>query len=131
MWGSVLHAEKHAGEIDRDDLIPGLLGIIRDRDKNVAFDAGIVERIIQLAEALDGARNQRRNLRRLPHVGLNEQRRAPGGLDQANRLPGLIGPAAGDHHLGALLGEGERGGATDARAAARDERNVAIELHVH
>src|SRR5690606_28343551 len=62
-------------------------------------------------------------------VGGDEDAPAAGGLDVLARLLGvlLLDLEGGDGDVGALLGEGDRGGAPDAGVAAGDEGAFALE----
>ena len=50
------------------------------------------------------------------------------GLDLAGRRFEGFGAACGENDVGAVLGEDERGAASDARAAAGDDRDSAGEV---
>src|SRR5262249_53109017 len=76
----------------------------------------------------DRARDERLDVFRGGHVGALEERGAAGLLDQRDRLLAVLDVAVADRDLGSRARERERRLAPDARAAARDQRDLALEV---
>ena len=110
----VLHAQDHAENVGLERRGKAFRGLIRDRT-NLAFGGGIVHRDIETAKPCDGLVDQSADVIFLADVGVDElglRTERAQFLDK--RLAGFIAPT-GNHHLGALLGEGDGSGAPDAR----------------
>ena len=76
---------------------------------------------IETAKPCDGLVDQRAHVILLADVGVDELGLRTERAQLFNeRLASLIAPTGNDH-LRALLGEGERGGATDAGQGSRDQ----------
>ena len=67
-----LRAQKHAGEIGVDNLLPRLAGQILERHRGSA-DARIVEKHVQPAEGILGLGEQRFDCRRIGDVGRHDK----------------------------------------------------------
>src|ERR1700719_183262 len=99
------------------------LGSLLDQRARVSFGAGIVDRDIQAAEALDSLFDKVAHVVFVTHVRQNES----GFSAEATKLFfeclafGLA--AAGYNDRRALFGKGKRGGTTDAGQSAGDQDN--------
>src|SRR5690606_17571071 len=93
--------------------------------------ARVVERDVQPAVAFHGGRHEPGHVLRAGHVGGHRVGPAALVLDQLHGLLQRAGAAAGDHHGGALTGEGERRGPAEAGPSAGDEGDPAGETCGH
>jgi hypothetical protein len=115
----VLHAQDHAENIGVERRRIAFRGLIGDRT-NLAFGAGIVYRDIETAKPCDGPVDQGADVILLANVGVDELGlRTERAQLLGERLADLV-TATGDNHFCALLGEGDGGGAPDARESPRD-----------
>ena len=118
----MLHAQDHAENIRVEGRGVAFRGLVGDR-ANLAFGAGVVHRDIEAAKPCDGLVDQSADVIVLAHVGVDELGLRTERAQLLNeRLSGLITPAGNDD-VGALLGEGEGGGAADAAESAGDQDN--------
>jgi hypothetical protein len=116
----VLHAQDHAENIGVERRGIAFRGLVRDR-ADLAFGAGVVYRDIETAKPRDGLVDQSADIVLLPDVGVDKfglRTESAQLLDE--RVTGLIAPT-GNNHVGALPGEGDGGGATDAGQGAGDQ----------
>src|SRR6201991_1839382 len=116
----VLHAQHHAENVGLERRGKTFRGLVRDRADRT-FGGGVVHRDIEAAKARDGFVDHGADIILLADVGVDE---LGFGTERAQlgdeRLAGLITPAGNDH-VGALPGEGDGGGATDAGQGAGDQ----------
>src|SRR5262249_22802520 len=75
-----------------------------------------------------GARDERLDVLRDGHVGALEERGATCLLDQRDRLFAVLDVAVTDRDFGSRSRERERRRAADARTAARDHRDLPLEV---
>jgi hypothetical protein len=116
----VLHAEDHAENIRVERRGITLRGLLRDR-ANLAFGAGIVHRDIETAKPCDGLVDQSADVILPASVGVDELGlRTEGAQLLSEQLAGLITPT-GNHHLRALPGKGDGGGAPNAGESTGDQ----------
>lgn len=67
---------------------------------------------------------------RVGHVGLDEGRLAPVGLDERDRVRSLLLAPGRQHNAGAVAGEAPGGGQAEAVVSAGDERYLPVEAAV-
>ena len=109
----VLHAQDYAENIGVERRGVAFRGLVRDR-ANLAFGAGIVHRDIEAAKPCDGLVDQSADVIVLADIGVDELGFRAERAQLLNlRVSGFITPTGNDD-IGALLGEGEGGGAADA-----------------
>src|SRR5690606_41299063 len=90
--------------------------------------AGVGDGHAQPAAVADGVLDALAAVPLLGHVAAECAAAAPGGLDQAGGVPGVVVLLqVGDRDVGALLGERDGGGAPDAGVAAGDEGAAALQ----
>ena len=110
----MLHAQDHAENIGVERRRIALRGLVGDR-ANLAFGAGIVHRDIETTEPRDRLIDQSADVILLANVGVDELRlRTQRAQLLSERLADLV-TSTGDDDFCALLGEGDGGGASDAR----------------
>ena len=115
-------------EIDGQHPAPG--GVVHLHEALVRRDAGVVDEDVDVPELLQHVLRHPIGIGVIGHVGLGEH-------DSAAQLLDLVRHAAGgglagdvvDGDVGALLGERERDGASDAAGASGDERGASFEQH--
>src|SRR5260370_38890081 len=118
----VLHAEQRAKHIGVEGGCVGLGRLLGHR-AGLAFGAGRVDGRVQAAKPRHGPIDQTADFVVMTNVGLDE-----GGLGAEAAKFGFEGfafrvPAAGDDDAGALLGEGDGGGAPDAGQGPGNQDN--------
>ena len=121
----MLGAEKRAGEIDGDGIVPAGFG---NAGRGTAFAerAGIVERDIQPAEGLDGQRDKGLGIVLGAHVAGECHRAAAVGLDLGDEAREFGFAPCADDHLGAFGCEQLGGGPADAGACAGDDGDLVL-----
>jgi hypothetical protein len=92
-------------------------------------DSCVVDQHIDPTEPLQRLLNGLPALVRDAHVGADEQCLTTIVIDGLCDLLAPLPVAAGERDSGTLLGEQDRGGATDARRSAGDQRNLAVQFH--
>jgi hypothetical protein len=115
-----LGAEKHAGEIDVDDLLPFFKRQVFERNGRRAH-AGVVEENVEAAERVLGFGEEQIDVARLADIGGNRQRLDAELFDFGDGFFERLLAAAGDDDGVAILCERKRRGFADAGAAAGDE----------
>ncbi|MNZ84323.1 hypothetical protein D3C78_1030750 [compost metagenome] len=126
----MLHAQPHALHVDAHDGVElALLAV--GQTTLLDLDAGIVEGIVQAAIGGHGAVHQRLDLGVAGHVAANEGGLAAGSADQLGGRLAARSIDIGNHDLGALTGERQGGGATDAGTGAGDQGNLAGKQLTH
>jgi hypothetical protein len=124
--GVLGHVER-AAHVDRQHALEDVVGVVDD-PRDVAEDAGVGERDVEAAEALDRGRDRRAHLRGVGHVGDRGCRHVVAELGH-ERLQRLVVEVA-DHDARTLGGEQPGGGGADAAGAAGDQRDLVLEpLH--
>lgn len=118
-----LHAQKHPLEIDAQDAVEIRFTLSCQRGGG-RQDSGIIERRIDLAEALHRKGDQRLDGGRIGNIGFNER------SDTAlffYRLDGVGGASIDitDHHIGTIAGEGQCSGTANAGGRACDQYGLA------
>ncbi|MGC0368811.1 hypothetical protein RKD05_001063 [Microbacterium sp. SLBN-111] len=116
------HVAEHGVEVDRDDLVPRFVGVLRGRGGG-ATDAGVVHADAERREGvreLDGRRDPR-DVGGVADRGLG---RAAGGADLLDDLVGVVGVEVVDDHGGAVLGQQQGGRAPDSAARSRHDRRT-------
>ncbi len=114
---------KHAGQVDRDDAVPGL-GVEIEKIEPVA-DPGQFQHDVEPAEFAHDSGNRRIDRRAVAYV---ESRRGgpPAGLTNAGGNSfGRRAVAVGAEHRGALARQPFGPGAADAASRPRDQRHLA------
>ena len=127
----VLAAEEDAAEVDRDEPLEVLDGVVLERHAETRRrDADVVEHDVEAAEAVHRAGDGR------GHVASScdtSQRSATavaaGSLDLGHRLLGPVQVDVGADDRGALLGEAQRRRPADAGAGPSDDRDLVLEQH--
>ena len=131
--GPVLDPEEDAADEDRERVVPVLDRLVGDRPEG-ARDAGVVvEQAVEAPELADGEGEHRLDVRLRGDVGADEAdaRPVPRAGREVERLACRRLVQVGDHDARALLEEAERGVASDAASAARDDRYLAVEPSCH
>ena len=112
---------------DVDHAFPGLEGQLLHRHGRRA-EAGVVEEEVEAAaERLLRLGEQVLDVLGLGHVAAHAHDLAAAGLGHGRRLVELLLAPAGDHHVPAVALQGQRRCPANAGAAARDNRNLALE----
>ena len=118
----MLEANEHAGEADIDHAAEGVDLVVLDRRKPA--DAGVVEGDVEPSEVLHAGVDHCGCVVFVGHV-------AADGVgvvaDLARGLGHAVGVAVGEHDARPSLGEELRGAQADARCAAGDQRDFAVE----
>ena len=98
------------------------------QERAAHHDASVVDQDIQLAEAADGFRDERARIGILGHVTADGESLGAQDLRLGHHLVGLARAREVIHRdPRAFLGVGERDGASEAAAGARDEGNATLE----
>jgi hypothetical protein len=114
----VLHAEEHAQQIEREDVVERVVRHLRERQRG-RQDAGVVEGAVQATEARDGRVHQCRDVGGLAHVGALVECLAAGLDDLAH---GILGARASTSPIATLRArEGQRGRPADSGGSPGDE----------
>jgi hypothetical protein len=119
----VLHAQEHAGHVNRNAALPLIDRVISKR-RLTGLEAGIVERRVQAAEGVDRGLDHRLDLGFAADVGPLEHGLAARRLDFLDQIGarGLV--EVGDHHARATLGAEQRGRLAHAAGAAGDKHDL-------
>ncbi len=127
LFGGELGAEKDAGLVDRDDLVPALDAVgVADR---AAGDPGIVDEDVEPAIGLQRFGDQRLPLRLAGDVDRRRAGFAAGVTDLGGDALGLAAENVGDHDSGALLRKEARLGLAHAVPRPGDDRDLVLEAH--
>jgi hypothetical protein len=122
----VFHAEEHAGEIDPDDLVPGIQRVVRGGSLR-ATDARVVACNIQPPEMRNAPLHQLAGVLGIADVGCDKDGVASLG---AHHVRGLLAPRGidvGDDHPGAFTCPAQGDGAANARPAACYQCNLVFQ----
>ena len=114
---------KHAGQVDRDDAVPGL-GIEIEEIEPVA-DPGRFEHDIEPAEFAHDGGNRRIDRRAVAHVESRRGGPPAGSADARGSSLGRRAVAVGAEHRRALARQPLGPGAADAASRSRDQRHLA------
>lgn len=127
-----LQAIEDRAEVDVDDLAPVLRRLLHQRNM-LTLDAGIVVREIETAEARDDGGDKAGHSVLVADIGSEVGRLATGCDDRLHRRPPRRLVYVCHRYGGPGAGEGRRTRPTDARTAARDERDLAgvLERDIH
>ena len=131
--GHRLRGQHGALEVERDDLVEARLGELEDpepRDER----PGVVDENIDRSEIGDRAIDDRTDVVRAPHVGLDGNGRASSRHNPIARVFGAFPVAmVGERDLRPEIGKSDGRRRADARRCASDERDSAgeIEIAVH
>src|ERR1700691_1680021 len=118
----VLHAQNHPQDIGLERRGKTLRGLVRDR-ADLSLGSRIVHGDVETAKPRHGLVDHVAHVILLANVGVDELRfRAKRAQLLHERLAGLIA-STGHNHLRALLGESDRGGATDTCKASCDQND--------
>src|SRR5262249_290579 len=122
----VLGAEKGAGQVDRDGVVPARL---RDAGRwtGLADRASVVEGDVEPAEALARERHERLGVVLRAYVAGERRGRSTRGFDLGDKLRELALAPGADDDLCAFGGEELRRGAADARRGTGHERNLVLQ----
>ena len=118
-----LGAQEHAGEIDVDDLPPGLERQLLERHRRRP-DPGIVEQDVEAPEGRLGLGEQRLDGLRVAHVGRDRQALRPDRVAGGRGLVELVLPPARQHDRVALPHQGQGDGFADPGAGTGDEGDL-------
>ena len=117
----VLAPEEHAAEVHRDQAVEVVDGVLLEAHPEPRRrDADVVEEDVESAELLDRGGDHAGDLLVLGDVALDLDGDAARRLDLADGLLRPVAAEIGDDHLGAFLGEAQRGRAPDAGAGPGD-----------
>ncbi len=124
-------AEERTLHVHRIDIVPVLLlHAFEVVERDEVRRRRVVHEDVQSAEPFDRLIDHRTHLVVLRDVGLHEERRTAGLLDQPHSLARVILRAGViDDDVGAAAREIERGGPSDAHRRARHDRGLAIDVH--
>jgi len=125
-----LAAQVDAGQVDLLDPPPGLQVGVEDRVVLGRADARVVERDVDRPVGLLGGPEERVHLVLVGDVDPDE-RREVGPAELADQLVAAPLVDVTDHDLGALLDEPLDGRQPDARAAAGDDGDLALDASCH
>ena len=114
-----LDAEICGGQIGLQDGVP--VGALHAHDELVAGDAGVVDQDVDLAELGDGGLDGGFDLLFVGDVERKGGGLAAGGGDFGDQFVQLLLIARGGGHGGAVFGEAQGAGASDALRGAGDE----------
>jgi hypothetical protein len=123
----VFHRRPHAAQVhgcDRVETVCGFVGRVGGRD----HDAGVVERHIEPAEAVDGGAYGGLDLSLVGHIAGDREHGVPLRRELLRGLVHEFGVSVGENRRGAALGEGAGSGETHPGARPRDERDRAREV---
>ena len=109
------------------DLVEGLVLDVEQRAV-IRVHRGVADEDVDLAVMLDRARDQRLDFLAARDVAGNDMGVAARLVDAVGDFLAGVGLAAGDHHLGAELGQQFRRRAADAAAGAGDDGDLAGEI---
>ena len=123
----ILHAQEHAENINVKGLAVIVLGLLFGGEAGCAFNAGIVEGVVQAAIGFDGKIHEGFDVGFLAGIGLKERGGTAGGLDGFDDRLAFGGAAAGDNDPGVAGGEvvGDLG--ADAAGGTGDESDFVVE----
>ena len=124
-----LTEEHDALEVDGEDAVPLLLG--HAVDGAAGGDGGAVHQNVEAAEALDGAGHGTLDGGLVGDVCLQADGVAPGCGDFLGGALHAVGVEVGEGDGGALAGQGERGGASDAGRGTGDQRDFPVNAPCH
>src|SRR5262249_2329363 len=118
----ILHGEKHAPDVDGQDLVEGLGGGLGQALAQL-LDARVVERHSGPAVGGDCPAAERGHLRFVGYVGADEESLAARLFDLGHDLLAFGFTAASQGDLRTFAREGHGGGAADTTGGAGDERD--------
>src|SRR5437773_2576460 len=125
----VFQAQKDAAEIDTDDAVPFLLGDFGS-GRDWLFNACVVEGKVKASEYFYCLVQRSLHVFSARHVAPDRERAPAEFLDHAGGLLVAFFRDIGDHHVCALAGERQRGGAADAVRCAGHKRNPSCERSI-
>jgi hypothetical protein len=118
----VLHAEERPQHVGIEHRSVALGREFRQRT-DFALGAGAVDCYVETAKAGDGAVDQIADIVLEADISADELRLGAGGKKLGGQCLAFRLAAAGDDDLGAILGEGQGGGAADTCQAAGDQND--------
>lgn len=127
----MLHAQEQSRQIDLDNIVPGLLGILFEWNVRRALDSGIVEGDVEGPVSRNDLLYQRGNLGGLRHVGADEVSLAAAIPDQLDRRGAFVFAPARHDHLGATGGKGGCCLTANPRCAPSDQHDFTAEIIGH
>ena len=101
------------------------LGRVQERSGLGA--TGVVDDDVDPSELTDGGVDDPREVGGVAHVGRNHESSSAQGRDFGGHPLQLVCGAGGDHHVGALLGQGQGRRSAYAASSARDDGDLIIE----
>src|SRR4029453_5930618 len=113
-----LHAQPHARQVRRHDLLPIFLGRF-DHTGRRPDEPGIVERIVQAAMPIDCTLHHLPHVSRFGHIDAHAARLTAILANHRDRLLGSDAIDVSDDYTGALTWEAQGTGAADARCTPR------------
>ncbi len=122
--------EEYALDVDADDRVEHVL-VIFGGMRPFALDAGVVEKAVDRPVGVERRPHISPDLSRFGHVGGNKPGLAALLANDRGGGFATLGVTVDNHEPGAASGKADRGGSTDAVAAAGDERDLAGEIEVH
>src|SRR5690606_8208029 len=121
------HEPHVCGEVDVEDLVPDVLEllVLLLGDIVPPGDAGVVDEVVDAAEAVCGGRHQSLQVGRFANIAFEAHGLGSAGRSQFLGLPHhggeLIGTAVGQHDMSALSGEEQGSGPAHAAGGAGDD----------
>ncbi len=123
-------AVEDAAQVDVDDLLPAVEGIVADRFQRPR-DARVVDQQMQRAGAFDGGRDHLLDLFRVGDIAFMRMGLAACACDRLRHGLGMAPVQVGHDDGRARGGEFLRDGLADARAGAGDDGGLAVEADIH
>ncbi len=124
---NLLRNQKKSGEIDPQDLLPGVEWILGDGDAGTE-QAGVVDQHIDPAELRQRRADDALGVRRVTDIAGCTGDHAATGADRRHRFVELDAITRTDKNFGARRGISRSDCAADAAAAARNQRNFVAQF---
>jgi len=125
----VLHPEKNAAQVDRDDLVEGCLAGLGDKIR-FALDTGVVVEHVGRPQALDRYRGHPLHVLGFRDVGADCDRFAAGLANFARDILDRGLADVGRRDFRSLARKQERGRLAHSRSGPGDESNFSFEFHL-